>query len=111
MPTVGSLFTGIGGLDWGLERAGMRVVWQCEIDDFCRRVLARHWPDVARFRDVRECHGTSTIHTNTASGGREQHSNGLRLTGLCEQTAAFLPYVDLICGGFPCQPVSQDRKS
>jgi hypothetical protein len=43
---VGSLFTGIGGIDLGLERAGMRVAWQCEADDYCRAVLAKHWPNV-----------------------------------------------------------------
>lgn len=70
----GSLFTGIGGLDLGLERAGMRCAWQCEINPFCVRVLERHWPDVQRFGDVR----------------RVQR----------------FPAVDLIAGGFPCQPVS-----
>ena len=76
MLTVGSLFSGIGGLDLGLERAGMSVKWQVEIDDYCNQVLAKHWPDVARFRDVRDV------------------------------GAHNLEAVDLICGGFPCQDVS-----
>jgi len=51
--TVGSLFSGIGGFDLGLERAGMKVVFQVEIDDYCNKVLAKHWPNVRRHADVR----------------------------------------------------------
>lgn len=51
---VGSLFSGIGGIDLGFERAGFEVAWQCEIDPHARRVLERHWPGVHIYGDVRE---------------------------------------------------------
>lgn len=52
-PTFGSLFTGIGGFDLGLERAGWECAWQVENDPFCNRVLAKHWPGVHRYGDIR----------------------------------------------------------
>ncbi|MCK9930876.1 DNA cytosine methyltransferase, partial [Frankia sp. Mgl5] len=75
-----SLFAGIGGLDLGLERAGMVTVGQVEIDPFCRRVLAKHWPEVPRHDDVR-----------TAPGWWRSVPR---------------PRVDVVAGGFPCQPFS-----
>jgi predicted DNA-binding protein YlxM (UPF0122 family) len=51
--TFGSLFSGIGGFDLGLERAGMVCKWQSEVDPFCNKVLAKHWPDVKRYGDIR----------------------------------------------------------
>lgn len=54
MPTFGSLFAGIGGMDLGLERAGWECRWQVEINPYRRSVLERHWPKVRRYNDVRE---------------------------------------------------------
>jgi len=76
MLTVGSLFSGIGGLELGLERAGMKCLWQVEIDPYCQKVLRKHWPEADLHSDIREC-----------------------------GSASLVP-VDLICGGFPCQPHS-----
>lgn len=54
MLSVGSLFSGIGGLERGLEATGgFRTAWQCEIDPYARAVLAKHWPSARRFHDVR----------------------------------------------------------
>jgi len=52
--TFGSLFSGVGGFDVGLERAGMQCRWQVEKDNICRSVLRRHWPDVTLHRDITE---------------------------------------------------------
>ena len=73
---VGSLFSGVGLCDLGLEWAGMGHAFFCEVDPFCRSVLRRHWPGIPIYEDIRELRG------------------------------ADLPPVDVLCGGFPCQDVS-----
>ena len=77
-----SLFSGIGGLDLAAEWAGIETVGQCEMADYPTKILEKHWPDVARWRDVR----TLTKEDFFARTG--------------------LRTVDIISGGFPCQPFS-----
>ena len=69
-----ALFSGIGGLDLGLERAGMTVVGQSEVDAYASRVLAKHWPTVLNLGDI---------------------------TKITEEALRNLPQIDLVCGGFP----------
>jgi len=67
--TFGSLFAGIGGIDLGLERAGMVGRWQVEIDPFATRVLDHHWPRVPRHRDVREVGAHNLEPVDLIAGG------------------------------------------
>jgi len=78
--TVGSLFSGIGGLDLGLERAGMKVIWQSEIDPYCNKVLKKHWPKVTNHGNIKDINWTT------------------------------IERPDVICGGYPCQPFSTAGK-
>ena len=116
---VGSLFSGIGGFDLGLERAGHRVVWQVEFDERARSVLRRHWPDAAIYEDVRDVGGIRSGPERQAEGNRPD-DGGLRSSANDEPSscrsgdtrhdpsrpATILAPVDLICGGFPCQDLS-----
>lgn len=77
-----SLFSGIGGLDLAAERAGFHTVGQCEFADYPYKVLCRHWSDVPKWRDI--C---------ALNGGDFYDRTGLRT-------------VDVLSGGFPCQPFS-----
>ena len=78
--TVGSLFAGIGGIDKGLEDAGCQIIWQIEIDDWCRRILRKHWPEVPKHGNIREI---------------DFHK---------------LERPDILAGGFPCQSSSHAGK-
>ncbi len=73
---VGSLFSGVGGFDLGLETAGMEIAWQVEYDPQAQSVLRHHWP-------------TADLHKDVNHVGQSN-----------------LSPVDLIAGGFPCQDVS-----
>jgi DNA (cytosine-5)-methyltransferase 1 len=65
--THGSLFSGIGGIDLGFERVGIRTVWQVENEPFCQAILAKHWPEVARYSDIKQCHNLP--YADIISGG------------------------------------------
>ena len=73
---VSSFFAGIGGFDLGLERSGMEVVFQCEVNKFCQSVLRKHWSNVKLVGDIKTLESMD------------------------------IPKSDLWCGGFPCQDLS-----
>ena len=75
-----SLFSGVGGFDLGLERAGMETVFQCEWDKHATSILERHWPDTPRWTDVSTLTGAYVL----------QHA----------------PIIDVVAWGSPCQDLS-----
>lgn len=75
------LFSGIGGFSLGLERAGMQTAAFCEINPYCQRILGQHWPDTPIYGDIKQL------------TQRKLHHDGIK-------------HIDLICGGYPCQPFS-----
>ena len=82
--SVASFFTGIGGFDLGFENAGYEVTLQCEIDEFCNRVLEKAWP-------------------------REKYPHIARHRDIKKVAAESIPDSDVWVGGFPCQDVSLAR--
>ena len=82
MIKIGSLFSGIGGFELGLERAipNSKTIWQVEQNKFCQKVLKKHWPKAKIYDDVKNI------------------------------TAQNVEPIDLLCGGFPCQDISQAGK-
>lgn len=77
---IGSLFSGIGGLDIGFEWEGFEVAWFCENNEFCRKILKKHWPGVPIYDDITKLDGKKC------------------------------PKVDILTGGFPCQDISTAGK-
>jgi DNA (cytosine-5)-methyltransferase 1 len=73
---VASFFAGIGGFDLGFQRAGMEIVFHCEIDEHCQKILKRHWPGVPLHADIK------TLDAST------------------------IPSAELWCAGWPCQDLS-----
>jgi DNA (cytosine-5)-methyltransferase 1 len=77
----GSLFSGIGGFDLAAEWMGWENIFQCEIDEFCNKVLDKNFPDTKKYLDVKKFNGY-------------EYRNKL----------------DVLTGGFPCQPFSTAGK-
>jgi DNA (cytosine-5)-methyltransferase 1 len=66
--TFGSLFSGIGGIDIGLERVGFQPLWQCEVNKFCRELLSKRWPDIKLYGDIKDI-DEKTPRTDVLCGG------------------------------------------
>lgn len=98
---VGSVFSGVGGLDLGLHRAGMHHLWFCEQDPYRREVLAHWWPGRPVYEDVREVDLVRLGQGVREAGGSRADADAVEPR---RRTPSQSP--DLLCGGFPCQDVS-----
>jgi DNA (cytosine-5)-methyltransferase 1 len=98
--TVGSLMSGIEGLALGLERTGMKLIWQVEINEYAFGVLQKRFPGVKKFRDARNCTGLADPNGGCGDKPETEIPPG----------RDFLEHVDVVCGGFPCQDISNAGK-
>ena len=81
------LFSGVGGFALGLEWAGMKTIAMCEIEEFCRKVLRKHWSDVPIAKDIRNL----------------KYEKGILYE---DEIPIYAGPIDIVAGGFPCQPFS-----
>lgn len=113
MPQAGSmmkaisLFTGVGGFDLGLQRAGIETVLQAEQDPHCLSVLERHWPQVRRVDDVRlvATHQPFDMCPPECEEGCERDPECVGIQEIIDEWES----IDVIYGGFPCQDISAAR--
>jgi len=120
MITHGSLFAGIGGFDLGFQRAGIKTIWDVEIEPYCQAVLRKNFPETEIYSDVKEVHGqkacsmADTPRTDNSQPERSLDTRGENVgrrdteirfeSGRCCENG--LPRVDILSGGFPCQDIS-----
>ena len=127
------LFSGIGGFALAARNVGWETVGFCEIDPYCQKVLAKHWPGVPIYEDVRNVRryevsdtGCKRVHeqgviAKTGTGRSDGHGNGwdgipcqqeTKATGqrLCTDGTTTVGPIDIITGGFPCQDISYAGK-
>jgi DNA (cytosine-5)-methyltransferase 1 len=125
MLTVGDLFSGIGGFSLGLERAGMRTAWFSEVDPYASAVLKKHWPEVPNFGDIRTItadrlrlyDAERAVRRARVMGHTIGNDGGSRRAGRPDpadtrqpESKRSLSFPDVLCGGFPCQDISNAGK-
>jgi len=100
---IGSLFSGIGGFDLAAKWIGWETRWYSEIDPYAIRVMERHFPDAYNVGDI-ATFLADTRHWTFDLGTRQE---GTQYKGRTSEREGLGGYsVDVLCGGFPCQPVS-----
>jgi len=114
----GSLFSGIGGFDLAAEWMGWNNVFQVEWDEWCRKVLAKNFPNVKRYGDIKEFNeiikNSNRVRCNSDKWEKESNIRGQRKSGTGNLQRTYRKErdfsIDILTGGFPCQPFSHAGK-